>query len=156
MTNIATDSKPPKGQTVNSQEIDLNKIKTPNTNKSVNDFKIPKYMLENDKELVVLVMQSESMNDGERQYWFNLVETMNMQQVEKLRDILTRERTKLAEIEAKYGVKKSVKLTPEEIAKKNIQMEKQWKEKQASLKAREKQAESEENEDDILAELDGL
>lgn len=136
--------------------IDLSKLKTPNTGKTIKDFKIPEYMLKEDKELVELVMLSESMNDGERQYWFDLTKTMNIQQVEKLRDILLKERKKLAEIEAKYGVKKTKKLSPEDAAKKNAQMQKSHQEKQASLKAREAQAEEEENEDDILAELDNL
>ena len=136
--------------------IDLAKLKTPNTGKTIKDFQIPEYMLKEDKELVELIMLSESMNDGERQYWFNLTKTMNLQQVEKLREILLKERQKLAEIEAKYGVKKQETLSAEEVAKKNAQMEKQWKEKQAALKAREKQAEAEENEDEILSELDNI
>jgi len=136
--------------------IDLGKLKTPNTGKTIKDFKIPEYMLKEDKELVELIMLSESMNDGERQYWFNLTHSMNLQQVEKLRDILLTERRKLAEIEAKYGVKKTKTPSPEEIAKKNAQMEKSIREKQAALKAREEQVEATENEDDILAELDNL
>ena len=139
-----------------NQKIDLNKIKTPETGKTIKDFQIPEYMLKEDPELVYLIMCSESMNDGERQYWFDLSKTMTIQQVEKLRDILLRERQKLAEIEAKYGVNKKEQLSPEEVARKNAQIEKRWKEKQAALKAREQQAEAEENEDEILAELDNL
>ena len=136
--------------------IDLGKLRTPGTGKTIKDFKIPEYMLKEDKELVDLIMLSESMNDGERQYWFDLTKTMNIQQVEKLRDILLKERQKLAEIEAKYGVKKTKTLSPEEVAKKNAQIEKNMHEKQAAIKAREQQAEAEENEDEILAELDNL
>ena len=136
--------------------IDLGKLRTPNTGKTIKDFKIPEYMLKEDKELVELIMLSESMNDGERQYWFDLTKTMNLQQVEKLRDILLKERAKLAEIEEKYGVKKTAKLSPEDAAKKNAQMEKNMREKQAAIKAREAQVEATENEDDILAELDNL
>ena len=139
-----------------NQVIDLTKIKTPQTGKTIKDFKIPEYMLKEDQELVDLIMRSESMNDGERQYWFDLTTTMTIQQVEKLRDILLRERQKLAEIEAKYGINKQKQLSPEEIARKNAQMEKQWKEKQAALRAREQQLEAEENEEEILAELDKI
>jgi len=103
--------------------IDLEKLRTPGTGKTIKDFKIPEYMLKEDKELVELIMLSESMNDGERQYWFDLTKTMNIQQVEKLRDILLKERQKLAEIEAKYGVKKTKTLSPEEVAKKNAQID---------------------------------
>jgi hypothetical protein len=136
--------------------IDLAKLKTPSTGKAIKNFQIPEYMLKEDKELVELIMLSESMNDGERQYWFDLTKTMNIQQVEKLRDILLKERQKLAEIEAKYGVKKTAKLSPDEIARKNAQMEKQMQEKQAALQAREAQAEEDDTADDILAELDNL
>ncbi len=160
MTDTNPTTQTTSGQTATNQTgsavIDLSKIKTPGTGKTIKDFQIPEYMLKEDKELVDLIMRSESMNDGERQYWFNLTKTMNLQQVEKLREILLKERQKLAEIEAKYGVKKQATLSAEEIAKKNAQMEKQWKEKQAALKAREKQAEAEENEDEILAELDNI
>ncbi len=136
--------------------IDLSKIRTPNTGKTIQDFNIPEYMLKEDQELVDLIIRSESMNDGERQYWFDLTKTMNIQQVEKLREILLKERQKLAEIEAKYQVNKTEQLSAEEIAKKNAQMEKRWKEKQAALKAREQQLKAEENEDEILAELDNI
>lgn len=134
--------------------IDLAKLKTPNTSKTIKDFQISEYMLKEDKELVDLIMRSESMNDGERQYWFDLTKTMNLQQVEKLREILLKERTKLAEIEKKYGTSTAKKPSATEVAQKNTQMEKNWQEKKAALEAREKAAENEENEDDILAELD--
>ena len=159
MTDTQTTNQTTTGQTGTTKAvIDLSKIRTPGTGKTIKDFQIPEYMLKEDKELVDLIMRSESMNDGERQYWFNLTKTMNLQQVEKLREILLKERQKLAEIEAKYGVKKQETLSAEEIAKKNAQMEKQWKEKQAALKAREAQikAKEEENEDEILAELDNI
>ena len=138
------------------QIIDLATLKTPNTGKTIADFQIPKYMLEDDKELIELIMKSESMNDGERQYWFDLTKTMNLQQVEKLRGILVKERTKLAEIEAKYGTAEKKKPSAAEVKKKNTQMEQSWQEKKAALQAREQAAEHEENEDDILAELDNL
>jgi hypothetical protein len=156
MTDSTTNQKTTDGKKTDPMVIDLNKLKTPNTGKTIKDFQIPKYMLTDDKELVVLIMKSESMNDGERQYWFDLTKTMNMQQVEKLRDILTRERDKLAEIEAKYGTSKTKKPSATEIQKRNTEMEKQWQKKKAALAAREAAAESEENEEDILAGLDDL
>jgi isopropylmalate/homocitrate/citramalate synthase len=97
------------------------------------------------------------MNDGERQYWFNLTEIMSPEQVEKLRDILVRERKKLAEIEAKYG-KPKVQLSPEEIAKRNADMEQKKAEQQARLEAKEKEYQQEEADKEaaILAELEGM
>jgi len=92
------------------KESELSELKTPTTGKTINDFTIPEYMIKEDKELVNLIMLSESMNDGERQYWFDLTKTMNLQQVDKLRDILLTERKKLAEIEKKYGVSDELKV----------------------------------------------
>ncbi len=83
------------------RHADLSRIKTI-TGKSLQDFHLSA-KISNDTELIALILLAESMNDGERQYWFNLTEVMSPEQIEKLRDILRRERTKLAEIDAKYA-----------------------------------------------------
>ncbi len=63
--------------------------------------------LQEDPELIVLVLESKSLaQPEEKQNWFDLMEMMNPEQVEKLRDILTREKQKIAEIEEKYEAKK--------------------------------------------------
>jgi hypothetical protein len=70
-------------------------------------FTIPDTFLENEADLVILVLNSRSLaKDDEKQSWFNLVPMMNQDQTNKLRDILTRERDKIAEIEDKYEKKK--------------------------------------------------
>ena len=70
------------------------------------NYTIPGDMLENNTDLVVLVLESKSINEPkEKQSWFDLYSLMNQEQIEKLRDILTREKQKLAEIEAKYQAK---------------------------------------------------
>ena len=67
------------------------------------NYNIPNDMLENNTDLVVLVLESKSISDQkEKQSWFDLYSLMNQEQIDKLRDILTREKQKLAEIEAKY------------------------------------------------------
>lgn len=67
------------------------------------NFDIPDAMLENNADLVVLVLESKSISETkEKQSWFDLYPLMNQEQIDKLRDILTREKEKLAEIEAKY------------------------------------------------------
>ncbi len=130
-------------------------IKTP-SGKTLQDFRIPEALLKNDVELVDYIMRSESMKDEERQYWFNLTEVMNAQQVEKLRDILSRERKKLAEIDAKYGKKPPV--DPVEAARKAKIMADKRAAQQAQLKAREAQQQAQEvqDEEDILSELDNV
>ena len=70
------------------------------------DYNIPDTMLESDADVVVLVLESKSINEAkEKQSWFDLYPLMNQEQIDKLRDILTREKQKLAEIEAKYQAK---------------------------------------------------
>lgn len=135
--------------------MDITQIKTP-TGKTITDFRIPAKLLENDAELVDYIMKSESMKDEERQYWFNLYEVMNEQQVEKLRDILKREREKLAEIDAKYG--KKPEIDPVEAAKKAEELAQKRAQEQAILKQREakQQAQEAEAEANILSELEGL
>jgi membrane-bound lytic murein transglycosylase B len=69
-------------------------------------YNIPDDMLENNADLVVLVLESKSISDQkEKQSWFDLYSLMNQEQIDKLRDILTREKQKLAEIEARYQAK---------------------------------------------------
>ena len=67
------------------------------------NYSIPIDMLDNNTDLVVLVLESKSISDPkEKQSWFDLYSLMNQDQIDKLRDILTREKEKLAEIEDKY------------------------------------------------------
>jgi hypothetical protein len=53
-------------------------------------------------DIVELILHSESMNDEERQYWFDLLMDMNEDQITPLRGILTTERDELATIDAKF------------------------------------------------------
>ena len=72
------------------------------------EYVIPDDFLVNSPELIVLVLNSKSIdNKEEKQSRFNLLPLMTQEQVEKLRDILVREKQKLEEIEKKYEQKKS-------------------------------------------------
>jgi len=53
-------------------------------------------------ELTALILATESMDDSERQYWFDILPSMNEDQVKRLYDILETEKKKLSELEAKY------------------------------------------------------
>ena len=53
-------------------------------------------------ELVKLILNTESMDDEERQYWFDIMPSMNEEQVDRLFNILETERKKLEELEIKY------------------------------------------------------
>lgn len=67
------------------------------------DFKIPDNVRAAFKDLIDLILGSESMNDEERQYWFDILPVMTPDQVQSLRGILENERSQLAAIDAKYA-----------------------------------------------------
>ena len=70
------------------------------------NYEIPEDMIVNNWDLVVLVLESKSISEQkEKQSRFDLYSLMNQEQIDKLRDILTREKEKLAEIEARYQAK---------------------------------------------------
>jgi hypothetical protein len=88
--------------------MDLIKSKLPeNLREKAESFTIPDEFLTTMPELIILVLNSKSMdNSEEKQSWFNLMPMMSPEQIEKLKDILTREKEKLNEIEKKYENKK--------------------------------------------------
>lgn len=53
-------------------------------------------------ELIKLILATESMDDSERQYWFDILPSMNDDQIKRLYDILETEKKKLDELEQKY------------------------------------------------------
>jgi hypothetical protein len=70
-------------------------------------FIIPETFLNQDTELIILLIKSKSIDKPEeKQSWFNLLSIKNKEQVDRLRDILVREKNKLEEIEKKYEQKK--------------------------------------------------
>lgn len=70
-------------------------------------FSIPDQFLQKMPDLVELILHSKSMDtQEEKQSWFTLFPMMNEEQIDKLRDILTREKQKLQEIDLKYAQKK--------------------------------------------------
>ena len=70
-------------------------------------YDIPSLFLEKDAELIVMILQSRSIDtEEEKQNRFNLLPLMNDEQIEKLRWILVKEKQKLKEIEEKYEKKK--------------------------------------------------
>ncbi len=105
------------------------------------DYNIPDDMMDNDSDLVVLVLESKSISDNkEKQSWFDLYSLMNLEQIDKLRDILTREKEKLAEIEAKYQAKQDeIKRKYEETYASGAYQAKQDEIKQSELSSRQQE-----------------
>jgi hypothetical protein len=88
--------------------MDLIKTKLPQELwEKAEKFTIPDEFLTTMPEIIILIFNSKSMDtQEEKQSWFNLLPMMNKDQIDKLRDILTREKQKLLEIEQKYEQKK--------------------------------------------------
>jgi len=66
------------------------------------EFTISQEVKDKYPDLIPLILGSASMNDDERQYWFSILPIMTQDQVNRLREILTTEKQKLAEIDQKY------------------------------------------------------
>jgi hypothetical protein len=104
-------------------------------------------------ELINLIIATESMDDDERQYWFDIMPSMTDPQIDRLFDILETERKKLQELEVKY--QKEIKSLNEKhlIEWQELQV-KEGKEKVAAAKASDTQ--KDEDPDEILAMLNNL
>jgi membrane-bound lytic murein transglycosylase B len=75
----------------------------------VKSYTISDSFLEKIADVIVLILESKSLeNQQEKQSWFDLFPLMDEEQINKLRDILTREKQKLEEIEKKYKDKKDI------------------------------------------------
>lgn len=101
-------------------------------------------------ELIKLVLATESMDDEERQYWFDILPSMNDSQVDRLFNILETERKKLEELESKY--QEEIKALNEKhlIEWQDFQM----KDSKQKIKAQEDQ--DEEDPDEVLKMLNNL
>ena len=67
-------------------------------------YSIPLEFLERYPDVVSLILNSVSLeNSEEKQKWFDTYYIMNDNQINELKDILTREKEKLTEIEEKYN-----------------------------------------------------
>lgn len=67
-----------------------------------NKFEIPETVRKQYPDLIPLILWTESMNDDERQYWFQILPIMTDEQVTKLREILTNEKKQLEELDKDY------------------------------------------------------
>ncbi len=110
-------------------------------------FAIPKMVMEKYSDLVDLIKTTESMDDQERQYWFQILPIMTPEQVEKFRNILATEKNQLAELDKEYE---------NELNRLNEKHLIEWKEfetKEKSKSLREAEAKSKEQEQAEEAEL---
>lgn len=66
------------------------------------EFNVQYQVLEKYDELTKMILETESMDDNERQYWFDILPIMTDNQIDRLYKILDGERKKLQELEKKY------------------------------------------------------
>lgn len=103
-------------------------------------------------DLVDLIIGSESIDNNEKQYWFDILPSMTDEQIDRLFNILMTERRQLEELNIKYQ---------EEIKNLNEKHLIQWQSLQ-SQKAKEKVQQAEKSDtskkdaDDALSQLDTL
>lgn len=103
-------------------------------------------------ELIQLVLETESMENDEKQYWFDIMPSMTDNQIDRLFNILDTERKKLEALEEKYK---------DEIKKLNEKHLIEWQEyqlKESKKKIANEQAkdQSDEDADKVLNMLNDL
>ena len=124
------------------------------TKKDEKKFNIPQTAQDKYPDLIELIINTESMNDEERDYWFQILPIMTDEQITKFRGILVNEKEQLAKLDQEYE---------EEIERLNEKHLIEWqefetKQKREKIKKAEtthEEAESEE-EERILDELEKL
>lgn len=102
-------------------------------------------------ELIQLILETESMENDERQYWFDIMPSMTDEQVDRLYNILETEKRKLADLENKY--KKEIK----QLNEKHLIEWQEFQLKSSKQKIAKAQAEeTDEDADDVLKMLNNL
>ena len=105
-------------------------------------YQIPEDFLESSADLIEMVLRSKAIDKPEdKQSWFTLLPIMNDEQMAKLRDILVREKQKVAEIENKYEDEKV------EVKKKYLSKRQQISTLQKTNEIKTKEAEAKVQED---------
>lgn len=117
-------------------------------------FDIPQAVKEKYPDLIPLIIQTESMNDDERRYWFSILPIMSADQVEKLREILLNEKQQLQKLDEEYA-KELKRINEKQLAEwKGYEMKEKWgKIRQAEQTAEEKEKTEEE---EVLKKLQEL
>lgn len=114
-------------------------------------FKITEEIQAKYPELIKLILETESMEDDERQYWFDIMPSMTDEQIDRLFNILDTEKQKLEALEEKY--KKEIK----QLNEKHLIEWQEFQLKDSKKKIKEAEANDKvEDADDILAMLDDL
>lgn len=118
------------------------------------NFHIPKFVRDEHPYLIPLILNTESMDDNEREYWFQILPIMTTDQIAKFKDILVTEKQQLEKLDREYETELS------KINEKHLREWQEFESKQAreERQKREKAQEEEESsaEEDLLKKLQDL
>lgn len=124
------------------------------TQTNQNKFHIPQAVKDEHSELIPLILNTESMDDEEREYWFQILPIMTPDQIAKFKDILVTEKKQLKKLDEEYE---------SELAKINEKHLQEWQEFESKQERteriqKEKVAEKEEasEEENLLKKLQDL
>ena len=97
-------TQPPK--TSNATGLNLEEAAMSASNQSVaappEKFTVPDMVKQKFPDLIQLIKDTESMNDEERDYWFQILPIMTEEQISKFRDILLNEKNQLSKLDKEY------------------------------------------------------
>lgn len=66
-------------------------------------YSIPENVTKKFSDLIALTLQTESMDDAEREYWYQILTVMTDEQINKLRNILVNEKEQLIRLDEEYN-----------------------------------------------------
>jgi len=86
---------------IKNKQINKKETKTKVIEQNGTKFYIREDLLKYD-DLIKMILKTESMDNDERQYWFDIMPSMTDKQIDRLYNILDTERKKLQALEIKY------------------------------------------------------
>lgn len=66
-------------------------------------YSIPESVTKNFPDLIALSLKTESMDEAEREYWYQILPVMTDEQINKLRNILVNEKEQLTKLDEEYN-----------------------------------------------------
>ena len=146
------------GASSNTKAFDLESAAMAEQNQTAmtppDKYSVPTMVQQKFPDLVDLIKATESMNDDERDYWFQILPIMTEDQISKFREILLNEKMQLQKLDREYE---------QELSKLNEKHMIEWKEfetkeKRKTLIEAEKQStvNDKAQEEDLLSQLASL
>lgn len=137
-----------------SISIDFNKTAEQYIKEAENFYIVPMLIRDNFPDLIKLIVETESMDMEEREYWLQIMPIMSEDQIVKFRNILVNEKEQLNKLDTEYESEMS------RIKSKNRTTldEGKLKERISQIKEAEKVSDVAEisQEEDLLKQLEGL